>query len=253
MSARDLAWMTDRPIAHRGLFTRSAERPENSLPAFAAAVEAGVGIELDVRLSADHVAMVFHDRTTERMTGRLGFTEEMTRAELSALRLKGGAASIPSLAEAVELVDGRVPVFIEMKSSSRRGAMADAVRSALGEQRRDRIAVMSFDPLPLIHFRRRMPQMPRGLVMACWKVAAASAWMTTSPAFHRWAAWRCRPNFYAVHAHCLPTPLTRGARKSGKPVLAWTLSDPADVKTARAHADALIFEEPAGLVVASKL
>src|SRR6185312_11488790 len=106
------------PIAHRGLW-RSGGAPENSLAAFEAACRAGYGIELDVRLSADGEAMVFHDETLERLTASAGLVEEQTADELQALRLFGSCEVIPTLDEVLVLIDGRTPLLVELKTPVR--------------------------------------------------------------------------------------------------------------------------------------
>ena len=97
MDIRDL--LTRRPIAHRGLHDGNVERMENSLPAFEAAADSDFAIELDVQLSADGVAMVFHDESLDRLTGESGPVAERTAPELRAVTLSGTDAWIPTLAE----------------------------------------------------------------------------------------------------------------------------------------------------------
>ncbi|MGZ6049584.1 MAG: glycerophosphodiester phosphodiesterase family protein, partial [Phenylobacterium sp.] len=99
-------------IAHRGLW-RPDEAPENSLAAFQAACAAGYGIELDVQLSADGEAMVFHDEDLERMTGVPGRFSDRTTTELAELRLKGSDERIPTLRETLALVGHRAMVHVE--------------------------------------------------------------------------------------------------------------------------------------------
>ena len=103
------------PVAHRGLWTPDGA-PENSLGAFQAACAAGYGIELDVHLSADGEAMVFHDNTLDRMTGIEGRLRDRTAAELSEMSLKGTDETIPTLVETLALIGHRAMVHIELKT-----------------------------------------------------------------------------------------------------------------------------------------
>src|SRR5215469_13477476 len=103
------------PVAHRGLWSSSGP-PENSLAAFEAACEAGYGIELDVQLSSDGEAMVFHDSTLERLTGQAGRVCDHTAADLAEMRLPGGEETIPTLSETLTLVGRRALVLIELKT-----------------------------------------------------------------------------------------------------------------------------------------
>ena len=68
--------------AHRGLHTKDKTVPENSLPAFRAAAEAGYGVELDIQLSRDGQVVVFHDDTLDRVCGVHGRVDEFTFEEL---------------------------------------------------------------------------------------------------------------------------------------------------------------------------
>ncbi len=104
-----------RNYAHRGLHTEDGTVPENSLSAFRAAAEAGYAVEMDVHLTADDQLVVFHDDTLERMCGVPGVIDDFTLAELRALRLGDTDCVIPTFAEALEALGGRVPLLLEVK------------------------------------------------------------------------------------------------------------------------------------------
>src|SRR5690606_22478773 len=112
-------WLTAQAFAHRGLHDSAAGVIENSLTAFDRAIAGGHGIELDVQLAADGAALVFHDDDLERLVGPKRPFSSLTSAEAAGLRLKGGSDHIPSLAETLERIAGRVPVLVEIKSSPR--------------------------------------------------------------------------------------------------------------------------------------
>lgn len=100
-------------IAHRGLFGDKA--PENSLEAFALAADFGFGIELDVQITADDKLVVFHDKTLERMCGDSRQMNKCTYAEISKMRLNGTDSVIPLLSDVLKLINGRVPLIVEVK------------------------------------------------------------------------------------------------------------------------------------------
>ena len=104
------------PIAHRGLWSKGGP-PENSLGAFEAACEAGYGIELDVQLSSDGEAMVFHDGKLARLTGREGRIADHTAADLAEIPLAGSEDTIPTLVDTLTLVGHRAMVHIELKTA----------------------------------------------------------------------------------------------------------------------------------------
>ena len=102
--------------AHRGL--HNAERAENSMSAFRAAVEAGFGIELDVRLSKDGRLVVFHDDTLDRVCGREGRVDDFTAEELATFRLSGTEDGIPLFTDVLAVVDGKIPLLVEIKENN---------------------------------------------------------------------------------------------------------------------------------------
>lgn len=151
------------PYAHRGL--HDATLPENSLSAFSAAVAQGYGIELDVQISADGEVMVFHDESLLRMTGRNASLYALTKAELDTLRLGESDEHIPTLREVLALVDGRVPLLVEIKSDHALTEVCQKTAAILDEYTGP-FMVESFHPLALRWFRKNRPDVVRGQLSA---------------------------------------------------------------------------------------
>jgi len=167
MTALPAAFL-DTPIAHRGLHDRGAGRIENSLSAIRAAVERGFGVELDLQVSADGAAMVFHDARLDRLTGETGEVRVRDAAELGEITLTGSSDRIPTLEAVLAEVAGRVPLLLEIKDQD--GALGEnigpleaAVARALTDYAGP-VAVMSFNPHSLEEMARLAPDIPRGLV-----------------------------------------------------------------------------------------
>ena len=150
-----------RPYAHRGLWGRGV--PENSLSAFRLAAERGFAIELDVQLSRDGEVMVFHDYTLTRMCKIEQKLAELTAQELGALSLAGTAEGIPTLKEVLAVVDGRVPLLIELKGENGNVDLCPRVAEVLADYRGE-WCVESFNPLLLRWFKKYRPQVVRGLL-----------------------------------------------------------------------------------------
>src|SRR6185295_5003694 len=104
----DIAWIKQRPIAHRGYHDQNKLCWENTLSAFAAAVDKNFAIECDVHLSSDGVPIILHDSDLKRLTGSEGFVWQRTAAEMQALSIGGTSDHLPTLAEMLALVAGRV-------------------------------------------------------------------------------------------------------------------------------------------------
>ena len=231
------AWLTSQAYAHRGLHGGST--CENSRSAFAAAIAGGHGIELDVRLSRDGLATVFHDADVARLTGAAGEVSKMTAAELGRLSLAGRFDRIETLPAILDFVAGRAPMLIELKTDGDPRIAAHlclSVRHAL-EGRSGRHAVMSFDPAVGAWYARHAPDVARGLVMSA---QARRGWR----AFVRnlLALRRARPHFIAYDVRSLPSRLAARFRARGLPVLGWTVRTDEERAVAATHADQIIFE-----------
>jgi len=221
-------WLRSTPIAHRGLFANPGT-PENSPAAFQAAIDRGLAIELDVRLSADGVPMVFHDSDLDRLTAAAGKLAGHSAAELSGLALLGTAERIPSLAMVLEQVAGRVPLLIELKNLTElpgplERAVLDCMNGYPGE-----LALQSFNPLSVRWLRLRAPEIVRGQLSA--RPAGIPLARST------------QPHFVAYRVDDLPHPAVTRARERGMPVLAWTVRTEAQREIAGRHANNVIFEE----------
>ena len=232
------AWLTERPIAHRGLHDRSQGRPENSRAAFAAAADAGYAIELDVRLAQDGTLVVFHDAGLERLTGNAGVVAQMPAAVLTDLCLHETGETIPLLEEVLDLVGDRVPVVVEVKSESEAGPVAEKVCAAIAAHR-GRVALMSFDAAVLEGARGAAPDIPVGLLFSLSGalLRTGSDWATDVVK----RVERLGASFVGCDVRGLPYDPVPGLR--GKvSVLGWTVTSPAAEKSARRWCDNIIFE-----------
>lgn len=157
----DMSVLEGYHYAHRGVFDNESAAPENSLAAFQAAIDAGYGIELDIQLSSDGVAMVFHDADLERMCGVEGKIWEYTCAELQQMRLLDTEETIPTFAEALALIDGQVPVIVEYKLDKVDKAVCAAGQALLAEYN-GVYCIQCFHPLALMWYKKNAPEVIRG-------------------------------------------------------------------------------------------
>ena len=147
-------------IAHRGLHNKPTI-PENSMSAFKRAVDKGYGIELDVHLLADGELAVFHDNTLDRTTGKSGNIKDLTVAELENYKLEESDEHIPLFCEVLKLVDGKVPLIIELKTEGNTPGLCEAVVEALADYK-GAYCIESFDPRPLMWLKKHHPDITRG-------------------------------------------------------------------------------------------
>ena len=153
------SWIATSPIAHRGLFDDKI--PENSLAAFKNAVKHKVSIELDVTVLTDGVPVIFHDERLARMTGKDGFISGCAYKDIEKLVLHKTKERIPTLADALDVIDGKVPVLIEIKNYGKVGVAEKAVWKVL-QGYRGEYAITSFNPYTLEWFKKNAPKVKRG-------------------------------------------------------------------------------------------
>lgn len=150
-----------RHFAHRGLHDAALGIPENSLAAFERAAEAGYGIELDVQLSADGVPVVFHDAALSRMCAIDRRVDSLTFDQLRSYYLAGTKEQIPSFSEVLSLVNGRVPLLVEIKMDHMDRRIPAAVDKLLSDYSGD-YCIESFHPMALWWYRKNRPDILRG-------------------------------------------------------------------------------------------
>lgn len=215
-------------FAHRGLHGPGV--PENSMAAFEAAIAACAGIECDLRLSADGVPIVFHDRDALRLCADPRVCSETSWEELSLLRLSDNDGRIPSLAQMLELTCGKAPLLLELKDERNAPRFAAAVVAEL--RRYDGpVGVMSFAAGVGRWLAEHAPWIRRGLVLS-----------GRDSTIRRWHKMRrADPQFLAVKVTELGQAWVHKARES-MPVYSWTIRNPGERETAQVHADASIWE-----------
>ncbi|WP_439575036.1 glycerophosphodiester phosphodiesterase family protein [Phreatobacter sp.] len=242
----DAGWLTARPIAHRGLHSAGAGVLENCPAAFVAAIDGNYAIECDVQPTADGEAVVFHDATLDRLTQATGRVDARTAAELKALSFKATGDRMVTLGELFDLVAGRVPLVVEIKSEfdgrldlTRR--VATLARNYLGP-----LAIMSFDPGPIAWLKQEAPGLVRGIVAE--STYSGSHWSRMHPVMKQELAALAHfpqtdPHFLSWRVADLPnaaTVLYRHALK--RPVICWTVRTDDERVIAARHADQVTFE-----------
>jgi glycerophosphoryl diester phosphodiesterase len=246
LAVRAPDWLTARPVAHRGLHDVARGIVENMPGAAVAAISSNFGIECDIQLSADGEAMVHHDDALGRLTEGKGDLLGLTCRELQAVKFKDTAEQMMTLGDLCALVDGRVPIIIEVKShfdGDRRlvKRMAEVLATYSGPA-----VGMSFDPDQVLALRELMPNLVRGVVAehdyteTDWPEASVEQRRGMTHLRH---AFRTRPHFVAYWVNELPAVAPWIARHIfGLPLLCWTVRTPEQRARAVRYADQMIFE-----------
>ncbi|MCZ4352559.1 glycerophosphodiester phosphodiesterase family protein [Roseovarius aestuarii] len=240
-----------QPIAHRALHDRAAGRPENSRAGMRAAIDAGYAIEIDVQLSQDGQAMVFHDYDLARLTGTPGPIQQCGLAELAALPLVGGdGEGIPTLAEILALVAGRAPLLIELKDQHGQMGKTDGrLEHAVAQDMAGyggAAALMSFNPYMVIALADLCPTIARGIVTAAYDPQDLEWGLLRAETRDR---LRAIPDYAAAGASFishewrdLDRPRVAELKADGADVLCWTIRCSSDEAVARKCAQNVTFE-----------
>ncbi|MEX1059972.1 MAG: glycerophosphodiester phosphodiesterase family protein [Methyloceanibacter sp.] len=241
----ELYWLK-RPIAHRGLHDAAKGIVENSASSVRAAMGAGLAVEVDLQCAAGHIPVVFHDATLDRLTSETGPVAARDADVLSSIPLRNSTDCILSLPALLALVNGHVPLVLEVKSTWARDGKFEANIANMLASYPGPVAVMSFDPYALAAFRAVAPLLPRGLVaerfddqhdwpqLTVWQRLAMRNLLTSAIA---------RPHFIAYDIRALPAlaPLIAWTL-FGLPLITWTVRTKEERGRALRYADAMIFE-----------
>jgi len=230
------SWLSNRPVAHRGLHDESL--PENSIPAFLAAADRGYPIELDVRLSSDGFVVVFHDFNTLRMTGINLNVSDTKAADLTSLRLSATEYRIPLLTQVLSAVGGRVPLLIEIKNEGNPGKLEETICDIM-QNYREEFAIQSFNPFSLTSVKKACPGFKTGLLhMSLQNLRIIKKLRIYSCLIKLYL----KLDFMAFNIDSLPSKSAERARLKKMPVLCWTVTNEKDRKKALRYCDNYIFE-----------
>ena len=229
------------PYAHRGLHGK--EIPENSLAAFKAAIDKGFGIELDVQLSSDGTVMVFHDYDLSRMTGVSKKLCNLSANELKALSLANTDQYIPTFEEVLTLVNGAVPLLVELKGETLDASLCPKVAELLKAYKGD-YCIESFNPLLLKEMRKYLPNAYYGQlytnVCRDKKKYSVLNILLVGMVFN----FLARPNFIAYNKkdrNSFPVKFTTKFYKA--PKFVWTVNSREEREIAKENGEYAIFEE----------
>lgn len=232
---KTINFLLDNYIVHRGLHNK--ENPENTLGAFERAVEKGYVIELDVQLLKDGTVVVVHDNKLSRLCGEDRYVSNLTFDEIKNFRVLSSNFSIPSLKEVLELVNGKVPLLIEIKNPLKIGDLEKKTWELLKDYNGE-YAVQSFNPYSLAWFKDNAPNVLRGQLSSFFKGENLSLIKKSFLKKLKLNKVSC-PNFISYNAENLPN---KYVTKCDLPVLAWTVRSQEQYLNVVKYCDNIIFE-----------
>lgn len=238
----DTATFTKWLYAHRGLHDNRTDAPENSLRAFQKAVEAGFGIEMDIQMTKDHVPVVFHDFTLKRICNADGKIADYTFEELQQFHLCDSDQKIPKFEDVLKLVDGKVPLIVELKIEALDTSICPAGDKLLSAYK-GMYCIESFNPLGVFWYRRHRKEIVRGQLSDAFlkdgEYRGVLYFLLQNLVFN----FLTKPDFIAYH-HKYPEILSRRICRGlyHNTAAAWTIKSQKELDAARKNFDIFIFD-----------
>ncbi|MDE6600687.1 MAG: glycerophosphodiester phosphodiesterase [Lachnospiraceae bacterium] len=238
----DTSLFKKRYFAHRGLHDNGGDAPENSMAAFRKAVETGLGMELDVQVTKDGVPVIFHDFKLERICGVEGKVVNHTYGELQAYTLCHSGERIPKLSDLLEMVDGRVPLIVEIKAETADVSGCAAIDGLLRAYH-GAYCIESFNPMVLWWFRRNHGNVVRGQLSSNFRKEGEYWNILYFAMTHLLFNFLTKPDFIAYNHKFSEEPGRRICRRLYRhPAAAWTIRSERDLEALQGEYDVFIFD-----------
>ena len=229
-------------FAHRGLHDNASDAPENSMAAFRKAVEAGLGMELDVQVTKDGVPVIFHDFKLNRICKAEGKITGCTYEELQTYRLCDSKERIPKLSELLEMVDGKAPLIVEIKAETANVSCC-AVIDRMLRAYRGAYCIESFNPFVLWWFRRNHRDVVRGQLSSNFRREGEYWNILYFLMTHLLFNFLTKPDFIAYNHKFSEEPGRRICRRLYRhPAAAWTVRSQQDLEALKGEYDVFIFD-----------
>lgn len=228
--------------AHRGYHDNKTEAPENSLPAFEKAVQNGFGIELDVQLTKDEKVVVFHDNDLKRVCGVDAPVNSRTYEELQQLTLLESGQRIPLFTEVLKVVDGKVPLIVEIKMVDSKTRVCELANDILKEYK-GQYCVESFHPYAVKWFKENRPELLRGQLSSNFKKDGEKENFTGWLVHMLLSNFACKPDFISYcHQYTGNFSFKLCTKLLGALPVAWTIKSEEQLMKAKKHFKVFIFE-----------
>ncbi|HAM63375.1 MAG TPA: glycerophosphodiester phosphodiesterase [Erysipelotrichaceae bacterium] len=247
LSPSQIDWLTSTLIAHRGVHDNENGTPENTLAAFKSAIDHGLIIELDVQSTKDDRIVVVHDDDLERLLGLAGKVKEYTYDEIIQRKILNSDQTIPLLSDVLDLIDGKVPVLIEIKNDQEVGEFESRVAQIL-EDYEGRFAVIAFNPYTLRWFRDNAPDIVRGQISGHYKVSEEDklkgkkprVWYERFMLSNLLVNFESRPNFIVYEIKDTSVARIRWFKELNVPLLGYTIDNQEEYDQVKGYYDNLI-------------
>jgi len=238
---KDLTWLKNRLIAHRGLHTKDGHIPENSLASYKQAIDQGYAIELDVNILKDGTVVCFHDHTLKRMCGVDLELSQVTYDDIKELKLLHTNHTISTLSDVLKFIDKKVPLLIELKPHGNVKELTHAVMDIL-KNYDGTYALFSFHPKVVYLLKKHYPEVIRGQIAESFShenhmhpvVKKMMKYMVFNPL--------TKPDFISYGIKDLPNKSCDKLKKKGITIISYAARNQKEFTFVKSHYDNVVFE-----------
>ncbi|MEE3343446.1 MAG: glycerophosphodiester phosphodiesterase family protein [Bacilli bacterium] len=225
-----------RIISHRGIHN-NIDIYENTLESIKLALDKDYIIEIDVHIIKDNQIIVFHDYNTKRLLKKDLIVEDITYEEIN----NQDIFHVPTIQEVLELVDGKVPLLIEIKQLRKVGHLEEELMNILNDYKGE-YAIQSFNPKVLLWFKKNYPNIQRGQLSYSYK---RNKFFKIKKLFLKsmFLNFLTKPNFISYKYNELSERKIKKLKKKNIKVLGWTVKSKKDFKKYSHYYDNLICED----------
>ena len=205
---KNISFLINNLIAHRGFFDNENGIPENSLLAFEKAIRNNYIIELDLHLLKDGRVVVFHDNNLKRMTGLDCKIKDCSYNEIKKLRLLNTNEKIPLFEEVLSLVSGKVTILIELKYDVKVGKLENKVLEIL-KKYNGNYAIQSFNFRSVMWLKKNANEIVKGQLVNNF--------------FHEIFAIISQPDFVSYNINYIDRKISKNTKE--QVCIGWTIKN----------------------------
>jgi glycerophosphoryl diester phosphodiesterase len=240
MEKKNLAWLKEDYIAHRGLHQKDLSVPENTISAFRLAIEQGYSIEFDINILKDGHVVVFHDHNLKRCFGIDKSLDQLTYEDIKDLTYKSGD-HIPLLSEVLTFIDGRANLLIELKPQGDVAKLCEAFIKII-DHYKGTFAVFSFHPMVVYYFKKHRPHIIRGQISEYFKdnfeMSKFMKFLMKRLAFNLFT----RPDFVSYGIYDMPNKYLDKYKKRGLTIISYAAKSQKEFDFVKTFYDNVVFE-----------
>lgn len=237
---KNMTWLKNDLIAHRGLHQKDKSIPENTITAFKLALDKGISIELDINILKDGHVVVFHDHDLKRCFNINQSLDDLSYDDLKKITYKSGD-HIPLLTEVLDLINGKVNLLIELKPQGDVVKLCEAFLKII-DQYKGNFAVFSFHPNVVYYLKKHRPNIIRGQISEYFEdnkyMSNFMRFLMKRLAFNRFT----KPDFISYGIHNMPNKYLDKYKKRGLTIISYAARSQKDFDFVKAHYDNVVFE-----------